>query len=246
VTIAICNWLIIQTKVIIVHTSFGIPFLSFFILFTAYIPVSAQADTLPQMEKTFFGFGLGYGYVNPKQVNDKIQQYSDDQGNDFIQGNPEIHFVYIIGAYFSQFIGNSIELQGEFEFDLGLKEIQTMLYPSTYNFLTRLGYGGYGNYYFYVSKFNALYLGGGLNFNQLFLNAFDDSLKGSASPIGYSLQTGFSMMGRNGKLKKYFELQFNMVNGENRDYNAQSTKLQVNKISFSGVSFKVGYAFSLF
>lgn len=197
-------------------------------------------------KKTYFGFYAGYGFINPADVNEQLDIYAANKGIEFKKGNSHINFAYVLGVSLNHFVVKNLEIKSDFEFAWGVKQIKVLSGNGYINSLIRLSGGLYGNYHYFFENTNSVYLGGGLNYNSLILSAFDESITGKSSPIGYSLQIGYSTIKENSRNKKriiFYELQYNLVKGKNTEYHEFESSKKVSELNFSGITLKVGYKF---
>ena len=207
-------------------------------LLLLFCNLSAQGDSTVSFKKTYFGLGVGYGFINPEDVNNTIEE---NTSYDFASGNARIEFAYIIDLNVSHFFSKNVETIGEFEFGWGIKQINSTFGSVTFNSLTRLGFCGNSNYHFNIGDAISIYLGGGLNFNKLFLSALKENIKGDSSPFGLSTQIGF--VRKYGKRRMIYEIQYNFITGRNDGTLPEKGYSQPHKISFSGISLKFGGRF---
>jgi hypothetical protein len=207
------------------------------------IYASAQADIKVPDKKTYFGFSGGYGFIGPKIINEQLDIHADNHGLVFSRGNPRINVAYILGMGVDHFINKNLEIRGELEFGWGIKQITVLLGSGYFNSLVRLSGGVSANYHFFFEKSNSIYFGGGVNLNSLTLSAFDQDITGKSTPAGYSFQVGLltiSYNSRNRQLKFFYELQGNIVKGNNNENGVNNV---VSELSFSGISLKGGFRF---
>ncbi|MCF8389797.1 MAG: hypothetical protein K9H12_03830 [Bacteroidales bacterium] len=206
-------------------------------------------------KKIYFSLYGGYGYINPDNINEQLDIYADNAGIEFYKNdNPHINIAYIFGTGINYFVVKNLEIKSDIEFAWAHKQIKVLLYSDYWNDLIRLSGGLYGNYHYFLANSNSFYLGGGLNYNNLILSAFNKGISGKSTPLGYSMQIGYLAYIGNSKNKRgqveYFvytensknnrrqvfcELEYNLVKGENKEYQ------EVSELSFTGISLKFGF-----
>ena len=196
----------------------------------------AQSDLIQLDKKTHFGLHFGIGFISPTDINDQLESYSSNHSIVYKTGDGHINLVYMLGLGVDHFLSKNIEIKGELEFGLGYKYVIITNGDNYFNSLVRFSGGAYSNLHTYLKNSNSIFLGGGVNINSLSLSAFDRSVTGKSTPVGFSFQLGL----RNWNHNYSYEIQVNIINGENKDI-AQS--YPVSKLSFNGAILKVGYKF---
>lgn len=211
-------------------------FLTTFLITVFAICSLAQSDANPLDKKTYFGIKAGIGFIDPTDVNEQLDRYSDNHSIVYKSGSGNINLVYMLGLGLDHFVTKNIEIKGELEFGLGYKFVIITNGDDYFNSLLRFSGGAYSNLHTYLKNSNSIFLGGGVNINSLSLSAFDRSITGKSTPIGFSFQLGL----RNWNHNYTYEIQVNIINGENTNI---SQSYPVSELSFNGASLKVGYNF---
>ena len=208
--------------------------------------LNAQESGTIFSKKTYFSFGAGYGYINPEDINSTLDTYVEDNGITFTKGNSNINLVLILESHLSHFINENVEIKGGFEFGMGYKEIKYGVFgSSTFNTLIRLSPQLMANYHHMLkNELSDVYVGGGLNYNKLILDAFNGDISGKGSALGLSFQLGFSMKTAR-KAISYIEIQGNIIKGDNDETNTSWGwgSVYVKELSFSGIAIKFGIKF---
>jgi len=196
----------------------------------------AQSDSNPLDKKTYFGVYAGIGFINPTEINDQLISYSSNHSIVYNWGDGNINLAYMLGLGVDHFFSKNIEIKGQLELGLGYKYVVITNGGNYFNSLFRLSGGAYSNLHTYLKNSNSIFLGGGVNINSLSLSAFDRSITGKSTPIGFSFQVGL----RNWNHNYSYEIQVHIIKGENTDI---SQSYPVSELSFTGATLKVGYKF---
>ncbi|NJK87670.1 MAG: hypothetical protein HC906_18540 [Bacteroidales bacterium] len=166
------------------------------------IPVTAQEA---RKSLLYPGFGIGFGFFYPGDVNDYITRELSGYTQEF--GTYDM-LMYLHAQAFLTYKIKSFDVTGLIEGAYAPKFI-SVDYSSTFKSyaFTRISPGVTGNYYLPIgSKRHALYFGGGVQYHFLYFENF------SAGNIGFRAQAGLSLQFKRINLQPHAV--FNYINAD--------------------------------
>ena len=201
-----------------------------FILLVTFIAVlfsfKTEAQSLDENKgKHYSGIGGGIGFVNPKKINEKIENFYRVEADIFFAFNAELNMGY--------YVTNEIEIKGALSAAAAFSQVEGKdmigMANNKVNLLTRLAPEIIGNYYFALDYYRSLYIGGGFSFNILSFFMDSDNISDSGKAPGLVINVG--LLPQNRENQTYLELKANLI----RD--------KWNYLNFSGISLNYGIRF---
>ena len=186
------------------------------------------------IKKVSFGASFGVGYINPKQINERIQDHYNNESS--------IHLAYTVEVNTSYFVTEKIEVKGALLGSLAYTIPKDAIGSTEDKFtiLTRIAPEIIGNYHFPFDYYNALYVGGGISYNRLSFNMdLGDEADMKETTPGLVFNVG--VLTKTQKTQKYLELKVNLISV--KSYYSEyyvSTPVEMN---FSGINLNFGIKF---
>ena len=159
--------------------------------FFALNSFSQENDSNEFRIKPFFSIGVGFGYINPKDINNYLNDYWDDINSDYLfvltTGFPEMYLSLNghlgVGAYTNE----KTELEGFFEYSIAPKDIDGRLFK-----LTRSSPGASVSYHFYKKGDIDLSIGGALLYHNMKFESFEARSLGARFKFGFNRKVEFA------------------------------------------------------
>jgi hypothetical protein len=200
------------------------------VLLFHFYPINIWAQNVEdKIGSNYFGINFGAGYINPKRINERLENIYNGQSNIHLAWNLEFNAGY--------FVTEQIELKGAVVGAVAFSVIEGTdmigMANNHYNTFTRLAPEVLANYHIPLGYYNTFYAGGGISYNFLSLSIYEDQQyhEGATSDSMPGLRFNMGILSQRSKHKIYYELKANLIK-DSRNY-----------LNFSGVALNIGSRF---
>ena len=201
----------------------------FIALLISFFNIQSYSQQEKENKLFFFGVGVGFGFFNPSDINEGINDYYSNTIQTF--GTYDMYVYYVLNAKGSFFFSPYTELQVELEWGLSPKFVMIDDESDTW-FLRRLSPALKFNVHIPTSNKVSIYFGPGVSWNSLKLNTpTDTDLKGNC--IGFSGQAGVMIRFRKFAIEPF--LVVNFVNAQDAEAVGDYSGTTDTDLSFTGV-----------